>query len=156
MLSASLAAAALLLTPAGGYTGPYPQGPAAHFRVGAAVQSITPPLAGQLSPDPANCAHPLADAGARPFAFEEPYVDAHHDGHYDPGDPYVDCNGNGRWDGNLLGGGGNTPRFYDHVADPVTARAMVVSAGGRTIAVEVVDQEGLFDVYQQQIRARVR
>jgi hypothetical protein len=41
------------------------------------------------------------------------------------------------------------------VADPVTARAFAVSNGKRTIAVEVVDQEGLFNVYQQQIRARV-
>jgi hypothetical protein len=157
MLSASLAAAALLMTPAGGYAGPYRQGPAAHFQVGAAVRSITPPAAGRLAGgDPANCAHLPIDAGARLFAFEEPYVDLHHDGHFDPGDPYVDCNGNGRWDGNLLGGGGDTPRFYDHVADPVSARAMVVSNGRRTIAVEVVDQEGLFDVYQQRIRAKVR
>ena len=89
------------------------------------------------------------------FAFEEPYTDANHDGHYDPGEPYLDCNHNGRWDGNLLGGGGNTPRFYDHVADQVGARAMVVSSGKRTIAVEVVDQEGLFNVYQQRIRAQV-
>jgi len=24
------------------------------------------------------------------------------------------CNHDGRWDDNLLGGGANTPRFYDH------------------------------------------
>ncbi len=94
-------------------------------------------------------------------------MDLKHDGHYDgptdvtnpsgvfPGDPYVDCNHDGRWDGNLLGGGSSTPRFFDKVADPVTARAMVVSNGTESLAVEVVDQEGLFNVYQQQIRARV-
>jgi hypothetical protein len=59
--------------------------------------------------------------------------------HFDPGDPYVDCNGNGRWDGNLLGGGADTPRFYAKVADPVGARALVVSNGRKTIAVEVLD-----------------
>ncbi len=156
MLSAAVAAAALLLTPAGGYAGPYPHGPAAGFRVGASVQSITPPAFGALGTrDPANCAHPAAYDGRRLFAFEEPYLDAQHDGHYDPGDPFIDCNHNGRWDGNLLGGGGNDPRFFDHVADPVSARAMVVSNGRRTIAVEVLDQEGLFDVYQQRIRALV-
>jgi hypothetical protein len=157
MLGAGLAAAAALaLTPAGGFAGPQAHGRAAAFRVGAATVSISPPLAGHLGgPDPANCAHPAAATGARPFAFEEPYVDLKHDGHFDPGDPYVDCNGNGRWDGNLLGGGGNTPRFYDRVADSVDARAMVVSNGHRTIAVEVLDQEGLFNVYQQRIRARV-
>ena len=78
------------------------------------------------------------------------------DGHFDLGDPFIDCNHDGRWDGNLLGGGANTPRFYDHVADPVGARAMVVSNGRQTVAVEVVDQEGLFNVYQQRIRAKVR
>lgn len=151
-----LAAAALALTPAGGFTGAHPHGSAARFRVGAATVSITPPAFGHApGRDPANCAHPARDNGPRAFAFEEPYVDLKHDGHYDPGDPFVDCNGNGRWDGNLLGGGGNTPRFYDHVADAVDARAMVVSNGRRTIAVEVLDQEGVFNVYMQRIRARV-
>ena len=157
MVAAGLAAAAALaLTPAGGFAGPSAHGAPARFRVGAATVSISPPVAGQApGGDPANCAHSPLDLGARPFAFAEPYVDLKHDGHFDPGDPYVDCNGNGRWDGNLLGGGGNTPRFYDQVADPVSARAMVVSNGRRTIAVEVLDQEGLFNVYQQRIRARV-
>ncbi len=155
-LKAALAAAAMLFTPAGGYHGRYVHGPAAQFRAGAAVASFTPPAFGQVrGGDPADCAHPAQYDGLRQFAFEEPYVDAHHDGHYDLGDPYVDCNHDGRWDGNLLGGGGNTPRFFDHVADPVTARAMVVSNGRQTVAVEVVDQEGLFDVYQQRIRAKV-
>jgi hypothetical protein len=157
MLKPVLAAAAILLTPAGGYHGHYAHGLAAQFRAGAGVASFTPPPFGDLpGGDPANCAHPAAYDGPRRFAFEEPYVDAQHDGHYDPGDPYIDCNGDGRWDGNLLGGGGNTPRFFDHVADPVGARAVVVSNGKQTVAVEVVDQEGLFNVYQQRIRARVR
>src|SRR5207245_9239292 len=34
--------------------------------------------------------------------------------------------------------------------------AMVVSSGARKIAVEVVDQEGLFNIYQERIRAKVR
>lgn len=38
----------------------------------------------------------------------------------------------------------------------MTARAVVVSNGTRTIAVEVVDQEGVFNVYQEQIRAKVQ
>ncbi len=156
-LKSVLATAALLLTPAGGYHGHYVHGRAAQFHVGAAVASFTPPTFGHVSGgDPANCAHPAQYNGPRQFAFEEPYVDAHHDGHYDLGDPFIDCNHNGRWDGNLLGGGANTPRYFDHVADPVTARAMVVSNGRQTVAVEVVDQEGLFNVYQQRILAKVR
>jgi hypothetical protein len=151
------AAVAALLSPAGGYHGPYHHGRAAEFRVGAAVANISPPARGQApGGDPADCDRTGTFNGPRPFAFEEPYIDLNHDGHYDPGEPFVDCNHDSRWDGNLLGGGANTPRFFDHVADPVTARAMVVSSGGRTIAVEVVDQEGLFNVYQARIRAKVR
>jgi hypothetical protein len=134
-------------------------GRAARFDVGAAVATITPPAFGHLGNDPANCtstvANPAAYNGARVFAFEEPYIDEAHSGMFRPGDPYIDCNGNGRWDGILLGGGGNNPRFASTVADAVTARALVVSNQQQTIAVEVLDQEGLFNVYQDQIRAKV-
>ena len=46
----------------------------------------------------------------------------------------------------ILSGASSTPRFYAQVADPVTARAMVVGNGSHAIAVEVVDNEGLSDV----------
>jgi hypothetical protein len=155
--SVTFAGLGLLFTPAGGYHSAYHHGPAARFRVGAAVESFAPPLPGHApGGDPANCAHSALFNGPRPFAYEEPYTDLNHNGHYDPGEPFVDCDHNGRWEGDLLGGGGNTPRFFDHVADAVGARAMVVSNSHRTIAVEVVDQEGLFDVYQAQIRDKVR
>jgi hypothetical protein len=129
----------------------------AGFRVGAAVENFTPPAAGSLAADPADCAT-TADAafnGPRQFAFEEPYIDLQGSGHYDPGDPYLDCNHNGRWDGNLLGGGGSNPRYYDHVADDVGARAIVISNTTQTIALEVVDQEGLFNIYADRIRQQV-
>ena len=129
----------------------------AAFEVGAGYESFTPPPSGSLVNDPADCLAP-ADAlftGPRPFAFTEPYRDLQNPGHFDLGDPFLDCNHNGRWDGNFLGGGSNTPRYYDHVADPVGARAIVVSNGDRTIAIEVVDQEGLFNVYAERIRAQV-
>ncbi len=144
-----------LLTPAGGYTRAGASSRGASFRAGAAVASFSPPVRGHAPGDRSSCAGAGAFTGPRPFAFEEPYTDTNHNGHYDLGEPFLDCNHNSRWDGNLLGGGGNTPRFYDHVADPVGARALVVGNGHQTIAIEVVDQEGLFDVYQQQIRARV-
>jgi hypothetical protein len=134
------------------------------FRVGAAVGDFSPPAFGHApGGDPADCA-PAGGGftGPRAFAFEEPYVDSNGNGHYDPpdptvptgGEPFLDCNGNGRWEGNLLGGDGGG-RYFNRVADPVTARAMVVSNGRRTIAVEVVDQEGLFNTYMQRIRKRV-
>jgi hypothetical protein len=135
-----------------------PPGRAA-FKAGAAVKDITPPPFGAVANDAADCAPPFAAAvtfdGPRRFAFEEPYNDAAHAGTYQLGDPFLDCNRNGRWDGILLGGGADTPRFPTTVADPVTARALVVSNHRSTIAVEVLDQEGLFNVYQERIRAQV-
>ncbi|HEY8739873.1 MAG TPA: hypothetical protein VIN56_04720 [Candidatus Dormibacteraeota bacterium] len=153
----------------------------AAFLVGAAVADFTPPCGPDGTPavqhcvspppgftDPANCI-PAADSafpGKRLFAFTEPYVDAMNSGHWDPGDPpWMDCpvpswepSGPApdlRWDGNYIGGGSNAPRFYDYVADPLTARAMVVSNGTRTIAVEVLDHEGAFNTYLARIRQLV-
>jgi hypothetical protein len=128
------------------------------FRVGAATVSFTPPRPGKLADDPADCATGAQMAtfdGHRDFAFEEPYQDLHDSGEYSEDDPFLDCNGNGRWDGNFLGGGSGTPRFYDHVADRVGARAMVVSNGRRKVAVEVLDNEGAFNTYIERIRAQV-
>jgi hypothetical protein len=127
------------------------------FSVGAAVTSFSPPAANALSSDPADCAS-AADAiftGPRQFAFDEPYSDQQGSGHYDLGDPFLDCNHDGRWDGNFLGGGAGVPRYYDRVADNVGARAVVVSNGAKTIGIEVVDQEGLFNVFADRIRAQV-
>lgn len=121
------------------------------------MQSFTPPAFGSIQSDPADCVPP-ADSkfnGPRQFAFEEPYIDQQGDGHYDPGDPFIDCNHDGRWDGDTLGGGANAPRYYNHAADPVGARAMVISNGHRTQAIEVVDNEGLFNVYADRIRQKV-
>jgi hypothetical protein len=149
-------------------------GKPARFQVGAASIDFAPPLHGKApGGDPADCPAPGFD-GLRPFAYMEPYQDINHvkppsptdvppkppervdvNEHYDDGEPYVDCNGNGRWDGNFIGGGGGGTRYAVKEADPTTARAVVVSNGSRTIGVEVVDQEGLFNVYQDQIRQRV-
>jgi hypothetical protein len=143
-----------LLQPATGTAAPAPS-PAhtpAAFEAGAAVESITPPAHGTVPHDPADCS---AASGPRRFAFEEPYTDQAAVGTYQLGDPFVDCNHNGRWDGILLGGGANTPRFATTVADTITARALVVSNHKQSIAVEVLDQEGVFNVYQERIRAKV-
>ena len=145
----------------------------ASFLVGAAVGDFSPPCGPDANPVAQNCTTPqgfvdptsgaacLAPpgfTGRRPWAFMEPYVDLKNSGHWDVGDPWVDCdptNGAGRWEGNFLGGGSNAPRLFTKIADPVTARAIVVGNGAKTIAVEVEDHEGLFDTYQQQIRDKV-
>jgi hypothetical protein len=128
------------------------------FQVGAAVEDYTTPAFGKVHNDPSDCL-PAGDPGAfngpRAFAFMERYNDQNGDGHYSEGEPFVDCNGNGRWDGNFLGGGSDAPRFYTHVLDPVGARAFVVSNGVHTIAVEVLDHEGLFNTYMDRIRQKV-
>ncbi len=148
----ALGLGAVTATAASGTRHPNP----ALFKAGAAVVSFTPPAFGKLAHDPANCASPTAYTGKRYFAFEEPYIDQKNDGHFDPGDPYIDCNHDGRWDGDTLGGGANSPRFYNHVADQVGARAVVISNGQTNIAIEVVDNEGLFNVFANRIRAKVR
>src|SRR5207248_2968197 len=127
------------------------------FQVGAATADFTPPKAPKDVPggDRADCDPTHTFTGTRDFAFEEPYVDQNASGEYDPGEPYVDCNQNGRWDGNLIGGGSGVPRYYNNSVDPVTSRAMVVSNGSKTIAVEVTDQEGLFNTYADRLRQKV-
>lgn len=151
--------------------GPQPSGPpgltaskggpgSATFQVGAAIGNFTPPPFGTKihgKTDAADCiaGTPLESVydGPRAFDFEEPYIDQKHLGHYTLGDPFIDCSHSGRWEGNYLGGGTNDPRYYSYVLDPVTARALAVeNAQGRTIVVEVLDQEGLFNVYQTEIR----
>ena len=174
---AAVAAAAFGVLPTATAASPLPADIGGGFQVGAAVVSYAPPCgpdgtkaANNCTPpardfvDPADCvatARNVVPAGTpldsfngkRLFAFEEPYADQQGSGHYDLGDPYVDCNGDGRWDGNFIGGGSDAPRYYDYVADPPGARAMVVSNGTRTIAVEVLDNEGAFDVYLAAIRS---
>jgi hypothetical protein len=132
------------------------------FTVGAASQGYAPPafgasLAPFLTRDPADCLPPgnAVDTGARHFAFEEPYVDQMATGHYDLGDPFLDCNHDGRWDGNYIGGGSNAPRLYTSVADSPAAQAVAIGNGRATIAIEVLDHEGLFNIYQAEIRSRV-
>jgi hypothetical protein len=145
---------------------------AARFQVGAASVGFTPPLHGQVPNDASDCTAPPNYDGPRKWAFMEPYQDADHtdppdpldpgppetipkNGHYDYGELYMDCNGNERWDGNFIGGGSDAPRYYDTAADAPSSRAVVVSNGKRTLAIEVTDQEGLFNVYQERIRQKV-
>ena len=147
--------------------------PPAPFRAGAAVGDFSPPCGPDANPvaqncsvpagfvdptGPAACPVPPGYTGNRPWAFMEPYMDKAGTGMWQPGDPFIDCDktdGAGRWEGNFLGGGSNAPRMYQRIADAVTARAVVVSNGSKTIAVEVEDHEGLFDTYQQQVRDKV-
>ena len=147
-------------TPGGQGTVPVGPDSSPTFSVGAATTDFTTPLHGKIADDASDCDPTGAFDGPRAWAFMEPYKDQASsgqpaNGHYDIGEPYVDCNQNGRWDGNLIGGGSDTPRYFTKSADPVTSRALVVGNGTKRIAVEVTDQEGLFNVYQAAIRDKV-
>jgi hypothetical protein len=135
------------------------------FRVGAAAVDVTPPLDG-TAPNPAACSGADAYGGPHLLSLEEPYTDANGNGRYDPGEPFLDCptptaNGavlppDGRWDGIYLGGGDCCNRLPTAVLDPLWARTLVVSRGGRTISLTSVDNEGVFKEIWDQVRQKVR
>jgi hypothetical protein len=175
-LSAPAARAGLHREPAGGHgaQGPDWDGPPGLlgrfglpglFRVGAAAEDVTPPLAGS-APNPAACAGADAYPGPHLLSLEEPYTDTNGNGHYDHGEPFLDCPTptaggdvlppDGRWDGIYLGGGNCCNRQPTAVLDPIWARTIVVSQGGRTISLTSVDNEGVFKEIWDQVRAKVR
>jgi len=134
------------------------------FQVGAAAVDVTPPPAGS-GPDPARCAGADAYAGPHLLSLEEPYTDANGNGRYDEGEPFLDCptpaaSGDvippdGRWDGIFLGGGNCCDRQPTAVLDPIWARTLVVSSGGKTVSLTSVDNEGVFKEIWDQVRAKV-
>src|ERR671923_2265782 len=109
--------------------------------VGAARIDTTPPTSGADPSEFAACPAALYN-GPRPFSFNEPYEDQNGNGRFDYPEPYCDANGNGRYDGIYSSGG------VDHLAtgvhDPVDARAVALSSGGKTLAVVSVVAQGLF------------
>jgi len=134
------------------------------FRVGAAAVEITPPLFGQ-GENPAACSGASNFSGPHLFSLEEPYTDTNGNGHYDQGEPFLDCptpraDGSvrppdGRWDGIYLGGGNNGNRLPTAVLDPLWARTIVVSDGHKTISITSVDNEGVFKEIWDRVRAKV-
>jgi hypothetical protein len=147
-----------------------------HFTVGASAVDITPPFAGTLAADPANCDVSGTYNGPHLFALEEPYLDVNQNGRYDAGDPtdpsvfgpepFLDCpaptaNGDlrppdGRWDGIYLDGGGGSNRIPTEVLDPIWMRTIVVGNGTTTIAITAADQEGIFKEIWDLVRQKVR
>jgi hypothetical protein len=138
------------------------------FDVGAAAVDVTPPLASSGAPNPADCATPAQRAvytGPHLLGLEEPYQDTNGDGHWDQGEPFVDCPTpladrgtappDGRWDGIMLGGGDGGPREPTAVLDPLWARTIVVRSGASTVSLTSVDNEGVFEEIWDQVRAKV-
>lgn len=139
---------------------------AAGFRAGAAREITTPPLAGtpaaaaadaQFAPEFARCPAALFPDRGR-FALQEPFVDLNHNGRWDDQpqpEPFCDANGNGRWDGIYTSGQNDMPATGVH--DDLDVRAVAIARGaGRPLVIASVVQQGLFDVYTDAMRARLR
>jgi hypothetical protein len=103
--------------------------------------------------------------GPRLWRFEEPYQDTDGSGSFSypasggPGtapapEPYCDYNHNGRWDGIYLSGG------QDHQAksvhDPIDVRAAAFSDGLKTVVLESVVAQGIFENYIREARTQAQ
>ena len=101
-----------------------------------------------VCPGASHCADPgdgvlRVGAAARVFTpdLTETFTDEDGDGAWQDDEPYVDANGNGRFDGAWLFGGG---RAANAVETDLEARAVVFQQGDTTAALVYVDAIGLF------------
>jgi hypothetical protein len=147
-LGAAVALALVACAPAGAR--------AAGFVAGAAVIDTSPRAAGADDPNGFGaCA--TAMTGPRAWADDEPYVDVNGNGAFDHGEPYCDHNANGRHD-QIYDSGADigSPRPARAVHDPLHARALAISEGGRTVVLVTVSAQGLFQNYTDRMTARAR
>ncbi|HWW44109.1 MAG TPA: hypothetical protein VN180_03485, partial [Acidimicrobiia bacterium] len=137
---------------------------ASSFQAGAASVDIAPPPFTEASdaafvPACGTSASQVAQLwpGPRRFAFEKPYVDAYGVGRYAPGDPYCDADHTGRYEAPYIAGGSGQNHWPTTVepGNAPAARALVLGAGTRRVAVVAVDSIGLFNVTIERIRAKV-
>src|SRR5947209_9128533 len=142
-----------------------PASAATPWLIGAAKVDTTPPAfdARQDLVDFPDLVCPRAVYDApRLWRFEEPYRDSDGNGEFDypdpnkpgSGDQYCDFNHDGRWDGIYLSGGND--HLAKSVHDPIDARAIAFSAGGRTVALVSVIAQGIFDNYLDTARAEAQ
>ena len=138
--------------------GRFPTRPA-RFDVGAAVASITPPAFGHVHNDAANCTSTVPDPGAYSGPASSPSRSPTSTKRTRERSnrviPTSTATATAAGTGSCSAAAGTTRGSASAVADAVTAHAIVVSNRHQTIAVEVLDQEGLFNVYQDRIRAKV-
>jgi hypothetical protein len=105
-----------------------PDGPGRVLEVGAGKRDITPAV--------------------------ETFDDTNGNGKHDPGEPFVDANGNGVLDLYFLAGLSNN-RYATGVHDPIWARAIAMRQNATTIALVAVDCLGLFRDELEAVRARL-
>lgn len=101
-----------------------------------------------------------------PMSWAEPFTDLDGDGLYDgprpsegdfQGEPYVDENGNGKFDALFMAGygheeAGNEYYMAEEVHDPLWARAIVITCGDTTLGMVSLDTVGLFSGVVDDIR----
>ena len=130
---------------------------AAPFEVGAAVGDYTPPPFGAIANDPANClpADPGIYTGPRAFSFMEPYSDQNGNGHYDSASRSSTATRTSAGTA-TSSAAAPTRRASTRTCSIRSLRGRSWSrTGHKTVAVEVLDHEGLFNVYMDRIRAKV-
>jgi hypothetical protein len=135
------------------------------FSAGATSVDITPPARTTASdaafvPTCGTTAAQVAELwpGPRPFAFEEPYIDAYGLGRYAPGDPYCDANHSGRYEAPYIAGGSGQNHWpvSAEAGNGPAAEAVVMRVGTQRVALVAVDSIGLFNVTAERIRAQVQ
>ncbi len=144
------------------------------WSIGGAKVDTTPPAfdAGQdlqdfpeVDPVSATSCPRITYSGPRLWRFEEPYQDTDGSGDFsypvsgDPGaapapEPFCDYNHNGRWDGIYLSGGAN--HLMKAVHDPIDVRAVAFSDGSKTVVLESVIAQGIFENYIREARTRAQ
>jgi len=96
-----------------------------------------------------------AGAGKRDVTpVVETFTDENGNKKWDPGEPFVDANGNGALDLYYLAGLANN-RYATGVHDPIWARAIALRQNQTTIAIVAVDCVGLFHDELEEVRKRL-
>src|SRR5437764_633796 len=121
--------------------------------VGAGTADITPPAFDLAHDEPefaANCPNLSSYTGKRFFKFEEPYIDQNGNDRYDYPEPFCDANHSGGYDGIYLSGAADS--IANSVRDHIDARAIAFSYAGQTYEVISIVTQGTFENYIADIR----
>src|SRR5438270_5616235 len=123
---------------------------------GAGTADITPPPFDKAHDQPefaANCPNLSSYTGTRFFKFEEPYIDQNGNDRYDYLEPFCDANHSGGYDGIYLSG--HPDSIANKVRDHIDARAIAFSYAGLTYEVISIVTQGTFENYIADIRDEI-
>ena len=123
------------------------------LKVGVGTADITPPPEDAKLEPSAFATCPPGMTGARPFSFEEPYIDQNSNGRYDYPEPFCDANQSGGYDGIYLSGAVDS--LAERVRDHIDARAIAFKSEGQTYEVISIVTQGTFENYIKAIREEI-